>query len=154
MIYDMRIYDVQPGAVPRHMEAVRDTALKIREDHGVKPAGWYYTDIGPLNRIVHIWAYQDYAHFQEAREAVRNDPRWTGEYLPRRSTEGSRCSSGQPPRTQNRLGRRRYIRPLPSEASTDEGGCHSGIAESSYHPGCEVLSERSRWSLRRKTPFS
>ena len=45
--------------------------------------GWYYTDIGPLNRIVHIWAYQDYAHFQEAREKVRNDPRWINEYLPR-----------------------------------------------------------------------
>ena len=83
MIYDMRIYDVQPGAVPRYMEAVREVALKIREDHGVKLAGWYYTDIGPLNRIVHIWAYRDYAHFEEAREAVRNDPRWSGEYLPR-----------------------------------------------------------------------
>ena len=83
MIYDMRIYDLQPGAVPRYMEAARDIVLKIREDHGVKLAGWYYTDIGPLNRIVHIWAYRDYAHFQEAREAVHNDPRWTGEYVPR-----------------------------------------------------------------------
>ena len=59
MIYDMRIYDVQPGAVPRYLEAVREVALKIRQDHGVKLAGWYYTDIGPLNRIVHIWAYRD-----------------------------------------------------------------------------------------------
>ena len=32
---------------------------------------------------MHIWAYRDYAHFQEAREAVHNDPRWTGEYVPR-----------------------------------------------------------------------
>ena len=79
------------GERPRPRESPSQRAA--REDHGVKPAGWYYTDIGPLNRIVHIWAYQDYAHFQEAREAVRNDPRWTGEYLPKRSTEGSRCSS-------------------------------------------------------------
>ncbi|MCY4377644.1 MAG: NIPSNAP family protein [Spirochaetaceae bacterium] len=83
MIHDMRIYDVQPGAVPTYMAAVGDLALKIRKDHGVKLAGWYYTDIGPLNRIVHIWAYQDYAHFQEAREKVRTDPRWINEYLPR-----------------------------------------------------------------------
>ena len=82
MIYDMRIYDLKPGAVERYMDAVRDIALKIREDHGVKLAGWYYTDIGPLNRIVHIWAYRDYAHFHEAREAVRSDPRWNGEYVP------------------------------------------------------------------------
>ena len=30
MIYDMRIYDLQPGAVPRYMEAARDIAMKIR----------------------------------------------------------------------------------------------------------------------------
>lgn len=83
MIYDMRIYDLQPGAVNTYMDAVREVALPIREDHGVKLAGWYSTDIGPLNRVVHIWAYEDYAHFSEARQAVRNDPRWKNDYLPR-----------------------------------------------------------------------
>ncbi|MCI0439521.1 MAG: NIPSNAP family protein [Chloroflexi bacterium] len=83
MIYDMRIYDLQPGAVPKYMDAVRDVALKIREDYGIKLAGWYYTDVGPQHRIVHIWAYQDYAHFEKAREAVHHDPRWTNDYLPR-----------------------------------------------------------------------
>ena len=79
----MRMYDFNPGDVPKYMEAVREVALKIREDHGVKLAGWYYTDIGHLNRVVHIWAYNDYAHFEKAREAVRSDPRWEGEYVPR-----------------------------------------------------------------------
>ena len=64
MIYNMRIYDLKPGAVPEYMEAVRKLALKIREDHGIKLAGWYYTDIGPQNRVVHIWAYEDYAHYE------------------------------------------------------------------------------------------
>ena len=83
MIYDMRTYDFNPGDVPKYMEAVREVALKIREDHGVKLSGWYYTDIGQLNRVVHIWAYEDFAHFEKAREAVRSDPRWEGEYVPR-----------------------------------------------------------------------
>jgi len=83
MIYDMRIYDLQPGSVPQRMAAVREVALKIREDHGVKLAGWYHTDVGPLNRVVHIWAYENYAHFEKAREAVRSDPRWTNDYVPR-----------------------------------------------------------------------
>ena len=83
MIYNMRIYDLQPGTVPQYMAAVRELALKIREDHGVKLAGWYYTDIGALNRVVHIWAYEDYAHFEKAGEAVRSDPRWENEYVPR-----------------------------------------------------------------------
>ena len=83
MIYDMRIYDLAPGSVQQYMDAVREVALPIREDHGVKLAGWYSTDIGKLSRVVHIWAYQDYAHFGEARQAVRNDPRWANDCLPR-----------------------------------------------------------------------
>ena len=47
MIYDMRIYDLQPGSVPQYMKAVEEVAIKIRDDYGVKLAGWYYTDIGP-----------------------------------------------------------------------------------------------------------
>ena len=83
MIYDMRIYDLQLGAVPEYMAAVRELALPIRRDHGVKLAGWYYTDIGPLNRVVHIWAYESLAHFEKARKAVQDDPRWANEYVPR-----------------------------------------------------------------------
>ena len=83
MIYDMRIYDLKPGSVPEYMKAVEEVAFKIRKDQGIKLAGWYYTDVGPLNRIVHIWGYRDYTHFEESREKVRSDPRWTKEYLPR-----------------------------------------------------------------------
>ncbi len=39
MIYNMRIYDLKPGAVPDYMAAVSKVALKIREDHGIKLAG-------------------------------------------------------------------------------------------------------------------
>ena len=30
MIYDVQIYDFQPGAVPQYMDAAREVALKIR----------------------------------------------------------------------------------------------------------------------------
>jgi hypothetical protein len=83
MIYDMRTYDLNPGALQTYMAAVKEVALPIREDNGITLAGWYYTDIGKLNRVVHIWAYRDYTHFDQARQAVRNDPRWTNEYIPR-----------------------------------------------------------------------
>ena len=79
----MRVYDLQPGSVPQYMAAAGEVGLKIRQEHGVKLAGWYYTDVGPLNRVVHIWAYNDYTHFQEARAAVTGDPRWSNDYVPR-----------------------------------------------------------------------
>ena len=83
MIYDMRTYDIAMGKTPEYMAAVREVALPVRESYGVKLAGWYYTDIGALNRVVHIWAYRDYAQFEEAREAFRTDERWLNDYVPR-----------------------------------------------------------------------
>ena len=79
----MRTYDIAMGKTPEYMAAVREVALPVRESYGVKLAGWYYTDIGALNRVVHIWAYRDYAHFKEAREAFRTDERWLNDYVPR-----------------------------------------------------------------------
>ena len=83
MIYDMRTYDIAMGKTPEYMAAVREIALPVRESYGVKLAGWYYTDVGALNKVVHIWAYRDYAHFEEAREAFRTDERWLNDYVPR-----------------------------------------------------------------------
>ena len=83
MIYDMRTYDIAMGKTPEYMAAVREVALPVRESYGVKLAGWYYTDIGALNKVVHIWAYRDFAHFEEAREAFRTDERWLNDYVPR-----------------------------------------------------------------------
>ena len=83
MIYDMRTYDIAMGRITEYIDAVREVALPVRERYGVRLAGWYYPDVGIQNRVVHIWAYRDYTHFEEAREAFRSDERWVNEYLPR-----------------------------------------------------------------------
>ncbi len=83
MIYNMRVYDLKFGAIPEYMAAVKELAVKIRAKHGVKLAGWYYTEIGTQHRVVHIWEYKDYTHFEEAAQAVRSDPQWVNEYVPR-----------------------------------------------------------------------
>ena len=83
MIYDMRIYELKPGTLPEYMAAVREIGLPVRQSHGVKLAGWYYTDIGTLNQAIHIWAYEDAADLEKKMKAVRTDPRWVNEYVPR-----------------------------------------------------------------------
>ena len=70
MIYDFRMYTLKPGAVPDYMAAVKDVALPLRLSHGIKLAGWYYSDIGELNQVVHIWAYRDHAHMAESKAKV------------------------------------------------------------------------------------
>jgi len=83
MIYDFRTYDLKPGTVPDYLAAVREVALPVRQRYGIKLAGWYYTEIGTLNRVVHIWAFRDWAHLAQAKPQFRADPQWVGDYLPR-----------------------------------------------------------------------
>ena len=57
-VYDFRMYTLKPGGTPDYMAAVRELALPIRKKYGVKLAGWYYSDVGELNQVVHIWWFQ------------------------------------------------------------------------------------------------
>ena len=82
MIYDVRTYEIAPGRVPDYMKNVKEIAIPIRKDYGVKLGGWYHSGVGALNQVVHIWAYEDIKHLVEGAEAVRADKRWTGEYMP------------------------------------------------------------------------
>lgn len=83
MIYDVRIYDLKPGKVNEYMAAVKEVGLPVRVSHGVNLAGWYYTEIGNLNQVIHIWGYQDIEDFETKFDAVRSDPRWINDYIPR-----------------------------------------------------------------------
>lgn len=83
MIYDFRMYTLRPGATPEYMAAVKELALPIRKKYGIKLAGWYYSDVGELNQVVHIWAYRDHAHLEQAKSQVSKDPDWSGKYVPR-----------------------------------------------------------------------
>jgi hypothetical protein len=57
--------------------------LPIRQRHGVKLAGWFFSELGDLNQVVHIWAFDDVKHMAEAKAAVAADPDWGGKYIPR-----------------------------------------------------------------------
>ena len=83
MIFDMRVYDLVPGGIPEYMAAVREVGLPVREKYGVTLVSWYYTDVGTLNRVYHTWAFRDWQHMAEAKAQFRQDPDWTGKYLPR-----------------------------------------------------------------------
>ena len=82
MIYDVRIYNLKAGKLQEYLKAVKEISLPLRRKNGVKLAGWYYTDIGPSNQVIHIWAYESFAHMEKARGTIEADPIWTDKYVP------------------------------------------------------------------------
>ena len=74
MIYEIRTYDLKPRSLP---EFEKRTAEKIagRVKHS-QLGGYWRTEVGPLNQVVHIWPYEDLNQRAEIRAKVVADGIW------------------------------------------------------------------------------
>ena len=71
MISEMRTYLLKPGTVPQAEEAfaaVIPGRVKLS-----RLAGFWRTEVGTLNQIIHIWPYKDISERDHVRaEAVKS----------------------------------------------------------------------------------
>ena len=85
MIVDVRTYTLIPRKTPAFLEAFERMALPVVKRHGLELMGFYTSQIGALNQIVHLWRYDSLAELEKRRAARDADPAWA-EFLA--STEG------------------------------------------------------------------
>ena len=74
MIYEFRTYTLKPGAVPE-VEALFEERLPHREKFS-KLTGFWHTEVGTLNQIVHVWRYEDAAERMRLRAESVQGPQW------------------------------------------------------------------------------
>mgnify|MGYP001159930399 FL=1 len=82
MIIEERIYTLHPGKVPMYMERYQAEGLSIQKPILGKLVGWYYTDFGPQNQIVHMWSYESYTDRDKRRENLGKNKEWQN-FLPK-----------------------------------------------------------------------
>jgi hypothetical protein len=82
MIYELRTYTVKPGTLGDMVKAASTVSREIRKDEYGKLEGYWSTEIGQLNQVMHMWSYGDYKERAKLRAELSKNPRWTGEYLP------------------------------------------------------------------------
>ncbi len=81
MIVDHRTYDLHPGKLNDFLKIYEEKGLPLQRKYLGEPIGWYVSmDIGELNQVVHMWAYDDIADRAAKRAKLAADPAW-GEYL-------------------------------------------------------------------------
>jgi hypothetical protein len=69
VIYEFRTYDLTPGSVSEVIRRFGEAYEKRKAFSEL--AAFFYTEIGPLNQILHIWPYADTKEREETRaEAV------------------------------------------------------------------------------------
>jgi hypothetical protein len=74
MIYEFRTYRVVPRSVPE-VERIFGEAYAHRKKYSELTAFWH-TEIGPLNEVVHVWAYADLGERSRIRAEAAQDPHW------------------------------------------------------------------------------
>ena len=82
MIHELRTYTLRPGSVTTVVKNSGEVARRIRANHYGRLEGYWFTDIGPLNQVMHLWSYDDLNTRQRLRQALGENKEWVNEYLP------------------------------------------------------------------------
>ena len=83
MIHELRTYGIQPGKLPEYVELAGSVGRPVRGDRFGTLVGYWTTELGPLNQVVHLWEFADLAARAQARAGLAKDERWQKEYIPR-----------------------------------------------------------------------
>jgi len=74
MIIEMRTYTLKPGSIAEAEKRFGE-ALPIREKHS-KLAAFWHSEVGALNQIIHVWAYDNFQHRADIRAAAQKEEGW------------------------------------------------------------------------------
>ena len=74
MIHEFRTYDLKPGSLAQYYKNTAPMMEKRLEYSSL--VGYFHTEIGPLNRVLHIWEYEDLNERTDVRSKVIADGIW------------------------------------------------------------------------------
>ncbi len=76
MIVDQRTYTLQMGMLKDFLTLYAAEGWAVQTEHLGLPIGYYTTEVGDLNQVVHLWSYADMADRERRRANLESDPRW------------------------------------------------------------------------------
>ena len=74
MIVEERTYTTHPGKWRDYLALYEAEGLAVQRRILGRMVGYYHTEIGELNQIVHLWAYEDLNEREQRRAALLADP--------------------------------------------------------------------------------
>jgi hypothetical protein len=76
MIVEERIYTCYNGKAQEYVSMYEKEGLAIQRPILGNLVGYFTSEIGTLNQVVHLWAYEDLADRTQRRAKLLNDPAW------------------------------------------------------------------------------
>ncbi|MFB5661334.1 NIPSNAP family protein [Alteribacillus sp. HJP-4] len=82
MYYEMRTYTIKVGHMKQYLDHFEKFGLPVISKYA-RLVGWWYTDIGELNQVIHIWEYESLDDRKQKREALYEDAEWVNDFIPK-----------------------------------------------------------------------
>ena len=76
MIYEKRTYTINPLKMADWLALYKSDAYAVQTEHLGKLIGFFFTEIGVVNQVVHIWAYESLDDRLVRRARMAQDERW------------------------------------------------------------------------------
>lgn len=76
MIYEERIYTIRPGQLQPYLKNYETLGLPVQLEVLKNLVGFWSTEVGGLNKVVHIWAYDSLDDRLAKRELLARHPKW------------------------------------------------------------------------------
>jgi hypothetical protein len=76
VILDERTYAIRPAHVRTCLELYVAEGMALHVSHLGDLVGWFTSDTGVVNEVVHIWRYADAGDRERRRAAMEADPAW------------------------------------------------------------------------------
>lgn len=76
MIVELRTYTIKPLRTPDFLRVYETYALELQKKHLGNLIGFFVTELGPLNQVVHLWGYESLAERERRRKLMEEDPAW------------------------------------------------------------------------------
>ena len=76
MIVEERIYTLYPNKAAEYIAHYEREGIAIQRPILGRLIGYFSTEIGALNQIVHLWGYESFEERTRRRAVLAADPRW------------------------------------------------------------------------------
>jgi hypothetical protein len=76
MIVEMRTYTLALGATGQYFRRYAEKGLEIQKKILGNLVGYYGTEIGGLNQVIHLWAYDSFEERTRRRAELWSNPEW------------------------------------------------------------------------------
>ena len=76
MIVEERIYTLEVGKVPEYLRLYEQEGLPIQLPILGNLVGYYSSEIGDLNLIVHLWGYESFEERTRRRAELMSNEEW------------------------------------------------------------------------------